>query len=197
MKICRILATAVLMVGLCMPASAQDFEVLTFGAADERVAGMEVMVFDPEQGDYVTITLATLLDGIVDFPDELSRCVALRAYDANDPDRPDDFAASDFSGTHGLCRDGNSVGMPFPSVIPAGSLWISVAVPGTVGLPYISDGVVNFNENGAHFLTQQAGTITLDTGQTGYQVWTWTLPQFAGTASAVNYIFFLPRAVNP
>ena len=73
MKICRILATAVLMVGLCMPASAQDFDVLTFGEVDERVSGMEIMVFGPEQGDYVTITLATLLDGLVDFPDTYIR----------------------------------------------------------------------------------------------------------------------------
>ena len=179
-------ALAVVLCGAAAPAQAQDWQSLFDGAAD-RSAGMRVLVWDPTvttttvdpmtgtsttttTGGFVVLTVERLLSGVVDFPDGLTRYVAVKAYDPNSPQQPV-FTAADLTGGSSVVSQFTGVPIPSPGGMPS-SIWLAVAAPSSVGIPWVSWGEgVNSGLNISTSFPEQADVtvsgVSYDVGVSG------------------------------
>ena len=140
------------------------------------------------------ISLADLLEGIVDFPDELTRYVT-----ASTNQFAPIFVAGDFTMSPATTSADELTCAPYPVIAGAAGGWIAVAVPSSIGLPHLSIGEpFNSGLNLRVAYEEQAGNpIAIDSDGDGndedYDVWVSKLPQILGARN----ICFRVDAVLP
>ena len=178
-----------------IPADAQqhfgDYSTIT-----DRAEDLIVLIEDPDGGGvdlsgnpiptYRRIKVSDLLDGLVDFPDMLTRYVVLKAPLADMPTTPPMFSGADVAG--GSVSTGSLVGVAPPATTVTGQVWVAVAVPHDTRLPYVSlSSALNTGDNSAGFFSLQAGgPVTAMVGSETVEVDVWVFS--AGT----HQVFLLP-----
>ena len=188
----RIAVCVLVALMLAAPAKAQDF--IDWQQITSRAAGTVIPVYDPVADDYRWITFEDLLGGVVVFDDELTRYVAVKARDPNNPTAPD-FAASDFTGTNGTSVTGFLTSVAFPTM-PSGAtgVWVAIAVPVSTPLTYMDWAFQAGGFNTINIMEELTTPITIGTGQ--YTVWrSYTAHTVAFLA--VSNVYFHQQAVDP
>lgn len=161
------------------PVAAQQQWNTSYNLTTERHAGFVVLVeqVDPQTGavTYSRIKFADLLDGVVTFPDDQTRFVAVLEKTTSQTEAP---ALTPAQAMAGNSRIGTETGIAVPDR-PAGAteVWLYVVVPDGEGLPYASlSGSGNSGFNSAASFTEQADTIVVTVGGVNitYEVWVTT-----------------------
>ena len=173
---------------VAVPASAQDYPN-HFDPTATRAPGMQLLIWDSSivvvehnalgdsvgvsRGDFVAMSLETLLAGLVDFPDMIPRYVALGDWVSGDPAPVFDSTAM----LAGNSEVGDRAAFQAPTAdSTAERVWVAIALPSSVTSPYIATGVAgptgvvtNTGFNQAAGFAPQAGTVVI--GGQSYTIW--------------------------
>lgn len=200
----RIVSAFVLALAFAAPAAAQDWVDDLFPATSTLMGDFRVLVNVPDPaapddpGEYHIVTLRTLLAGLVEFPDNLRRYIAVKPFTAGETEPPTAFEQADFTGAGDRSTVGVSQteGIPLPPLTRMMPFWLAVAVPEEAGINYYSVGQSNTGFNVLRNLTMTATAMLDDgSGTDEYEIWTAGGSFFAIPADI--YVFFSQTATVP
>ena len=141
-------------------------------------------------GDFTVISLADLLAGLVRFPDNHRRYVAVR-------DNPGEvvapeFVAADFTMANSVVGWGTGLDVPAYTGTEQ-QVFVAIALPSSISPPaFLNMQTVNDGDNSASLLVPQAATVDLD----GITCNVYTTSWGALAASLIN-VYFDPAAAEP
>lgn len=179
-----------LLLGAVAPAAAQPwfpFEPTDFASAD-----YVFLVYDQERGDYRTISMRDLFEGLIEFPDTLQRHVAVKFIPPARSDSTPTFVAGDFTAS----SPNQLVAVDVPNDTTAMGGWFAVAVPSGTAIPFLGLSRTERPRNSVNSLVRDAGYDVTIGGQP-FDVWVSWRAQ--GTILTVDgfYIFFSQNAAIP